>query len=57
MPSGVTPAVVLDPAGAAQFAAKILAVSDGELRARIVAAQRAQTDVVIAADIEMAGQE
>jgi 5-(carboxyamino)imidazole ribonucleotide mutase/phosphoribosylaminoimidazole-succinocarboxamide synthase len=54
MPSGVAPAVVLDPAGAAQLAAKILAVGDAELRARVSAAQRAQTDVVIAADRELA---
>jgi 5-(carboxyamino)imidazole ribonucleotide mutase len=55
MPSGVAPAVVLDPAGAAQLAAKILGVGDAELRARVTAAQRAQTNVVIAADAEMAG--
>ena len=55
MPSGVAPAVVLDPAGAALLAAKILAVGDAELRARIVASQRAHTDKVIAADQEMAG--
>ena len=55
MPSGVAPAVVLDPAGAAQLAAKILAVGDPKLRARIVAAQRAQTDAVIAADVERVG--
>jgi 5-(carboxyamino)imidazole ribonucleotide mutase len=55
MPSGVAPAVVLDPAGAAQLAAKILGVGDAELRARVTAAPRAQTDVVIAADAEMAG--
>jgi phosphoribosylaminoimidazole carboxylase PurE protein len=56
MPSGVAPAVALDPAGAAQLAAKILALGDAGLRARIVEAQRAQTDVVIAADVEMSGQ-
>ena len=55
MPSGVAPAVVLDPAGAALLAAKILAVGDAELRARIVAAQRAHTDSLIAADQERAG--
>ena len=50
MPSGVAPAVVLDPAGAAQLAAKILALGDPALRARVQAAQRAQTEKVIAAD-------
>jgi 5-(carboxyamino)imidazole ribonucleotide mutase/phosphoribosylaminoimidazole-succinocarboxamide synthase len=52
MPSGVAPAVVLDPAGAAQLAAKILALGDADLRARVAAAQRAQTEAVIAADKE-----
>ena len=56
MPSGVAPAVVLDPAGAAQLAAKILAVGDADLRASIVEAQRAQTEGVIAADVERTGQ-
>jgi 5-(carboxyamino)imidazole ribonucleotide mutase len=55
MPSGVAPALVLDPAGAALLAAKILAVGDPDLRARVTASQRAQTDQVIAADAEMAG--
>jgi len=35
MPSGVAPAVVLDPANAALCAAKILALGDPELRGRI----------------------
>jgi phosphoribosylaminoimidazole carboxylase PurE protein len=57
MPSGVAPAVVLEPAGAALLAAKILATSDAELRTRIVEAQRASTAQVIAADKEMVGGE
>ena len=57
MPSGVAPAVVLDPAGAALLAAKILAVGDPGLHARVTAAQRSSTEQVIAADKEMAGQE
>jgi 5-(carboxyamino)imidazole ribonucleotide mutase len=57
MPSGVAPAVVLDPAGAALLAAKILAVGDASLRARVTAAQRAQTDLVIAADVQVAEHE
>jgi phosphoribosylaminoimidazole carboxylase PurE protein len=56
MPSGVAPAVVLDPAGAAQLAAKILGLGDPALRARVQAAQRAQTEVVIAADADVAGR-
>lgn len=35
MPSGVAPAVVLDPANAALFAAKILALVEPEMRERI----------------------
>jgi len=53
MPSGVAPAVVLEPQGAALLAAKILAVGDSGLRERITAMQRAQTEQVIAADEEM----
>jgi 5-(carboxyamino)imidazole ribonucleotide mutase len=50
MPSGVAPAVVLEPLGAALLAVKILATGDGELRTRIVEAQRMRTAQVIAAD-------
>ena len=56
MPSGVAPAVVLDPEGAALLAAKILALRDPALRARIAAAQRAQTDAILSADQELAGE-
>lgn len=44
MPSGVAPAVVLEPATAALFAAKILALHDPAVRARVVALQRANRD-------------
>jgi 5-(carboxyamino)imidazole ribonucleotide mutase len=53
MPSGVAPAVVLEPQGAALLATKILAVGDPRLRERIAAMQRTQTEQVIAADTEM----
>lgn len=53
MPSGVAPAVVLEPASAALLAAKILAVGDAALRERIAAAQRAQTALLIDADNEL----
>jgi phosphoribosylaminoimidazole carboxylase PurE protein len=53
MPSGVAPAVVLEPAAAALLAAKILAAGDPGLRARIAEAQRAQTEALIAADTEL----
>jgi 5-(carboxyamino)imidazole ribonucleotide mutase len=53
MPSGVATAVVLEPAGAAWLAAKILALGDPDLRERIVHVQQVQRDKVIAADREL----
>ena len=53
MPSGVAPMVVLDPQGAALAAAKILALQDPELRARILAYQAQMTRDVVAADEEI----
>lgn len=41
MPSGVAPAVVLDPEGAALLAVKMLALAEPGLRQRIAAAQQA----------------
>jgi phosphoribosylaminoimidazole carboxylase PurE protein len=55
MPSGVAPAVVLEPAAAALLAAKILAIANPGLRERIAAMQRAQTETLIAADQEQVG--
>lgn len=52
MPSGVAPAVVLEPAGAALLAAKMLAVGDPELRRRIVEAQQAASRQIVADDEE-----
>ena len=53
MPSGVAPAVVLEPAAAALLAAKILAVANPHLREQIAQAQRTQTEKLIAADREV----
>lgn len=47
MPSGVAPAVVLEPAAAALLAAKILALADPALRARIAAAQSAAAQQIM----------
>ena len=47
MPSGIAPAVVLEPANAALLAAKILAVSDPALRERVQAFQQQQAEKVI----------
>ncbi len=53
MPSGVAPAVVLEPAGAALLAAKILAIADPELRQRIAQAQQAAARQIIADDEDL----
>ncbi|HNT54189.1 MAG TPA: 5-(carboxyamino)imidazole ribonucleotide mutase [Anaerolineaceae bacterium] len=50
MPSGIAPAVVLDPANAAFLAAKILALTDAELRSRVLAYQQTQAEKVLADD-------
>ncbi|MEN6478443.1 MAG: AIR carboxylase family protein [Anaerolineales bacterium] len=50
MPTGVAPMVVLEPQGAALAAAKILAMHDVALRARLVAYQEQLTQEVIRAD-------
>jgi phosphoribosylaminoimidazole carboxylase PurE protein len=50
MPSGVAPAVVLEPAGAALLAAKILALYDPTLRDQIARAQQATTQQIVTDD-------
>ena len=47
MPSGIAPALVLEPANAALCAAKILAVKDPALRQRVCAFQQQQAQKVI----------
>lgn len=46
MPSGIAPAVVLDPANAALLAAKILGLSDPAVWERVVAFQKKQAEKV-----------
>jgi 5-(carboxyamino)imidazole ribonucleotide mutase len=53
MPGGVAPAVVLEPSGAALLAAKILALSDPELRQRLGALRQKNVDKIIADDGEI----
>ena len=53
MPSGVAPAVILDPEGAALFAAKILALADPTIRQRITALQKQNAERLIADDAEL----
>ncbi|MEM7029946.1 MAG: AIR carboxylase family protein [Chloroflexota bacterium] len=47
MPSGVAPAVVLDPKGAALLATKILSLADDSLREKIAQAQKDATQKII----------
>jgi 5-(carboxyamino)imidazole ribonucleotide mutase/phosphoribosylaminoimidazole-succinocarboxamide synthase len=54
MPSGVAPAVVLDPVNAALLAAKIFAVSDLKVRAKIQEAQKKLADKIVADDKSVA---
>lgn len=55
VPSGVAPAVVLEPEGAALLAAKMLGLTDDNLRARIRAAQADQQQRLVQADAALQG--
>ncbi|HDQ72538.1 MAG TPA: AIR carboxylase family protein [Chloroflexi bacterium] len=50
MPSGVAPAVILEPANAALLAAKILSLADPDLRQRVREAQEKHRQRLLAAD-------
>jgi 5-(carboxyamino)imidazole ribonucleotide mutase len=56
MPSGVAPAVVLEPPNAALLAVKILALTDADLRRKVRAAQDERRQRVVDADREGHGQ-
>ncbi len=53
MPSGIAPAVVLDPGNAALLAAKMLALSDANVRKKIEEFQRKQAEKIINDDTSM----
>lgn len=53
MPSGVAPAVVLEPVNAALFAAKFFGQFDAETKAAVVAFQKKQADKILADDKEL----
>jgi|SRR5579859_3374467 len=53
MPSGIAPAVVLDPGNAALLAAKILGLGDASVRARVLAQQQAAQKRIIGDDQEL----
>jgi 5-(carboxyamino)imidazole ribonucleotide mutase len=50
MPSGIAPAVVLEPANAALLAAKIFGVADVEVRRQVKASQKRAADKIIEDD-------
>jgi len=52
MPSGVAPAVVLDPAGSALLAAKIIALFDEDVRAKLADKRQGYIDTILADDAE-----
>jgi 5-(carboxyamino)imidazole ribonucleotide mutase/phosphoribosylaminoimidazole-succinocarboxamide synthase len=53
MPSGIAPAVVLEPANAALLAAKILGLSDSAVKAKVQAQQQAAQKRIVADDQEL----
>lgn len=53
MPSGVAPAVVLEPSNAALLAAKILALSDPDVLAAVRQFQRKQAEKIVQDDTEL----
>jgi phosphoribosylaminoimidazole carboxylase PurE protein len=53
MPSGVAPAVVLEPGAAALLGAKILALGDPALREKVIAAQASASEQIIEDDARL----
>jgi phosphoribosylcarboxyaminoimidazole (NCAIR) mutase len=53
MPSGIAPAVVLDPGNAALLAAKILGLSDAAVREKVLEFQRRQAAKILSDDKAM----
>ncbi|MCZ7569475.1 MAG: AIR carboxylase family protein [Ardenticatenaceae bacterium] len=53
MPSGVAPALVLDPAGAALLAAKILGLVDRAVRERVMATQKRAVERILSDDASL----
>jgi 5-(carboxyamino)imidazole ribonucleotide mutase len=55
MPGGVAPLVILEPAAAALASAKILALADPTLRAKVAAYQHDLTEQILRDDAELQG--
>ncbi|HVN52889.1 MAG TPA: AIR carboxylase family protein [Anaerolineaceae bacterium] len=53
MPSGIAPAVVLEPANAALLAAKILGLHDETIHGAVVAFQKAQAEKILSDNAEL----
>ena len=53
MPSGIAPALVLEPANAALLAAKILGVHDKDILSKVKKFQQSKADEIIIADDEL----
>ncbi len=53
MPSGVAPAVILDPAGAALFAAKIFGLTDPAIRQKVADLQAQNRDRLLQDDADL----
>jgi len=53
MPSGIAPAVVLEPVNAALLAAKILGLVDAEVQEQVGASQKRAAEVIMADDISI----
>jgi 5-(carboxyamino)imidazole ribonucleotide mutase/phosphoribosylaminoimidazole-succinocarboxamide synthase len=53
MPSGIAPALVLEPANAALLAAKILALADAEVLVRVSQARSAAAAQVLQDDLSL----
>lgn len=53
MPSGVAPAVILEPVNAGLFAAKFFGQFDAEIKAAVVAFQKKQAEKILADDKEI----
>ena len=56
MPSGIAPAVVLEPGGAALLAAKVLGLGDAGVKAAVEAAQARSTQTIVDDDQSVRGQ-
>lgn len=57
MPSGIAPAVVLEPANAALSAAKVLGLTDPSVRAQVAEFQKRKAEQALEGDQAMKGEE